>query len=1209
MRIYQPRLRPYYIYAPDYTRKSTGISVLHLLCHTLNLSGREAYVTTDKTNSKFFTPLLTDQIRQQHNAAGLEPIVIYPEVTRGNPLNGQTVVRYILNHLGLLGGPSTYPVTDFLLGYTKLLQEKYKAPLSLYIPPTNSEIFNNENNLDDTSRAGKLLYIGRHQSALAERPDLVAGCTKITHQWPTTHEELAHLFRSSEVLYTFEASNVVLEAGLCGCPSIILQSKFFDGTPLGHGEFGGDGIALEDTEQDLLRARATVKNVSKTFALQESLFWKNLDIFVEQTQNLPVVPLSENDDNALRFTDTNYRAWLKRTSLQEIDGQLLAERMMKQWKKRPRFNIVIEGRPGEENLLADSIDSIATQWYPDWHLTLITDFPPADPSLAELEQITWVIRQESQDSKALFDSTLKQTPGDWLFVMEPGNLIEPHTLAYLADSINFAPQAKLIYCDEDVRNEAGEQAAPRFKPDANLELLRNMYYFGPALAVERQTLAEAGGWSRHADAALYDIALRILDHSGIGSIVHQRDMLLHTPEKCLRPIDAEAEQACLHEHLARQQVTAKVEAGFLAGTQKLTYPPQGSPLVSIIIPTRDQPGYLSHCIDSLARQTLYPNWELILVDHDSQDPDALNYLSDLNDCPPFVQRIEVTRTGGEFNYARLCNLGASLASGDYFLFLDNDTEIIQPSWLGDLLGQLQQPGVAAVSPRLSKPDGKFSLVQSGPRALGVGGLAIGGAGGETSLIEPGYCGRLQVAQDASALTGSCFMVSASAFKQAGGFNETDTAVFESVLELCLKFSKAGHRLIWTPWVDVVHHDGITRKRLENDVLKRAHMTEQILAERDYFYKNYLTELADDPYYHRHLSLNAPYAVEPHAVIDWDTRFHDRLRVLGQPLTSGSGEYRMVAPFRALQKAGLAQANIVHPIGHKLQRVLTPIELARAAPDVLMLQQAIDDTQINQLKRYRQFSPDIFVTYAVDDVLGNLPRKHYLYNFQAREGKSRMREGLAHCDRLIASTEPIADYCRDMIGDIVVVPNRLEGNLWQGLSSQRGVGKKPRVGWAGAQQHLGDLELIREVVESLANEVEWVFMGMCPDFLKPYVAEEHAFVPFKDYPAKLASLNLDLAIAPLEQHLFNEGKSNLRLLEYGIMGWPVICTDIYPYQTNNAPVKRLPNEAKRWVEAIRERIHDLDAAYKEGDALQAWVLKHYILEDHMHDWLEAVRPTR
>jgi len=109
------------------------------------------------------------------------------------------------------------------------------------------------------------------------------------------------------------------------------------------------------------------------------------------------------------------------------------------------------------------------------------------------------------------------------------------------------------------------------------------------------------------------------------------------------------------------------------------------------------------------------------------------------------------------------------------------------------------------------------------------------------------------------------------------------------------------------------------------------------------------------------------------------------------------------------------------------------------------------------------------------------------------------------------------------------------------------------------------------------------------------------VPFSQYPAKLASLNLDLAIAPLEQNIFNEAKSNLRLLEYGILGYPVVCSDIYPYQ--QAPVKRVTDNA--WLEAVRERIYDLDAAFKEGQELKQWVIKNWLLEDHVTEWGEAL----
>jgi glycosyltransferase involved in cell wall biosynthesis len=148
-------------------------------------------------------------------------------------------------------------------------------------------------------------------------------------------------------------------------------------------------------------------------------------------------------------------------------------------------------------------------------------------------------------------------------------------------------------------------------------------------------------------------------------------------------------------------------------------------------------------------------------------------------------------------------------------------------------------------------------------------------------------------------------------------------------------------------------------------------------------------------------------------------------------------------------------------------------------------------------------------------------------------------------------------------------------------------------------------LIFEVVKETAEEIDWIFMGMCPDEILPFVKESHDFVPLDEYPQKLASLALDLAIAPLEMNEFNEAKSNLRLLEYGVLGWPVICTDIYPYQTNNPPVTRVVNTKEAWLEAIRTALANPEQTKQAGDALKEWVLAHYILEDHLDEWAEAL----
>jgi glycosyltransferase involved in cell wall biosynthesis len=287
------------------------------------------------------------------------------------------------------------------------------------------------------------------------------------------------------------------------------------------------------------------------------------------------------------------------------------------------------------------------------------------------------------------------------------------------------------------------------------------------------------------------------------------------------------------------------------------------------------------------------------------------------------------------------------------------------------------------------------------------------------------------------------------------------------------------------------------------------------------------------------------------------------------------------------------------------------ELKRLQPDTVVVQNAISDNEIELLQFYREFKADVQIVFMLDDLLHDLPEKSSQYRRMKaayRDARTRLRKALGYCDRLVVSTQPLADMCRDMIDDIVIVPNRLQKDKWLDLQSQRRLSAKPRVGWAGAQQHQGDLELIIDVVKETADEIDWIFFGMCPDEIKPYIKEEHDFVDIENYPQKLASLNLDLAVAPLEDHDFNVAKSNLRLLEYGILGWPVICSDIFPYQTNNAPVIRVSNDKAAWLAAIRQALADPLALQQSGNRLKQWVIQHYLLEDHLDEWLQSLSAT-
>jgi len=372
------------------------------------------------------------------------------------------------------------------------------------------------------------------------------------------------------------------------------------------------------------------------------------------------------------------------------------------------------------------------------------------------------------------------------------------------------------------------------------------------------------------------------------------------------------------------------------------------------------------------------------------------------------------------------------------------------------------------------------------------------------------------------------------------------------------------------------------------------------------------EYRRDSSYNRNLTLKHPdFSVETDSFIGWDEHYHDRLRVMAFPLNNaGNGEYRVRAPLRALSHEALIEETLL--ANHEFRTDnYTPnrFEIHRANPDVILLQNTLSDYDFEFLKMIKA-ETNIFTVFGLDDLVDQVPKRNSRKNLVYRDMRHRMRRTLALSDRVVVSTQPIADAYADLHDDIVVVPNYIERLRWHNpsLTTPDSAGK-PRVGWAGAQQHYGDLEILFEVVKETADEIDWVFFGMCPDELLPYAKEVHDFVVFDKYPEKLAELNLDLAVAPLEQNKFNEAKSNLRLLEYGVMGWPVICTDIYPYRLNNPPVKTVNNDKGEWLEAIQSMLASPEQAKANGKALKNWVLKNYILEDNLTQWRAALTPKR
>jgi GT2 family glycosyltransferase/glycosyltransferase involved in cell wall biosynthesis len=872
--------------------------------------------------------------------------------------------------------------------------------------------------------------------------------------------------------------------------------------------------------------------------------------------------------------------------------------MVRNWRFRPRFAIGISISGEQGSMLANTIDSLARQWYPEWQLAIFAADIDAPEELAAIAQIAWI---SNASERPCFTALRTVCEADFYAILPAGTLLEDHALQAIADELNGAPHWLAAYTDHDETGADEGGANPRFKPDFNPELLYSTNYVGPTAFLARGVLDAFRDSSEAASDSPFGLLLRTFEQTGADTIGHISDPLIHCPAWVHDEAD---ETASLNQHFGRRGITARIDTGWFKATRRIRFACHHERSVSVIVLTHSQPGYLKTCLDSLIATAGKIPAEVIVLAHRVSDPDLDALLATFESGALGVP-CTVLREAEEFRPAAFRNRAAQAASGDYLLFVDDDTEYFHQGWLADMVGHATAGDLAAVGPRLVSSSEGAPRIVGGGQILGLNGVVAPMSTGNQTILDPSCSLRLQVDQAISALPANCLLVDRHRFEALGGFDERDVPLTLHDTELCLRLRAAGGRLAWLASIDVAHHQGVTLKEENQAPAVQAAWLVQQEAEKAALLEKHLPAIANDPNYNRHLSLRSPYSIDVEAIADWNPRAHDRPRLLGLPLNTGAGQYRVIAPFKALSTAGLAQTAIIHPVGGNVLRTLLPVEIARLAPDTLVLQNCVDDDLIKVLAQSAQVNRSVRHMTTIDDRLGDLPADNPLFPIHKRHARSRLRKGLSYCSRLIVTTESLREYCADLIEDIRVVPNRLERDAWAGLDIAENEGKRPRVGWVGAMQHAGDLKLLEPVVRETAEEVDWVFMGMCPEALRPLVHEVHEFVSLRDYPAKMASLALDLAVAPLEIHPFNECKSNLRILEYGALGWPVICTDIDPYRTASAPVARLPNTPSAWIAAIRERVCDRPSLKREGTLLRQWVNANYILDEHLDSWFEAL----
>ncbi len=560
----------------------------------------------------------------------------------------------------------------------------------------------------------------------------------------------------------------------------------------------------------------------------------------------------------------SYHQWMQHTALPQRYHQ--ADQCYAKWQAepnvpRPRIAIVMPVYNVAFELLDAAIQSVLDQRYPEWQLCICNDASPVagmaeflDRYARQDPRIRVVHHSENGHISKASNAALALVDAEFVALLDNDDLLPPDALIWVVNEIIAHPDAQIIYSDEDKIGLNGELFEPYFKSDWNPELFLAHNLISHLGVYRTALLQKIGGFRQGYEGSQdYDLALRALLHIRPHQVRHIAKVLYHwrvlpgstALSQDEKPYTVTAALKALNEYV-RQKGLPGVVVNHQYGHYRLQYAPlQNPPGVTLIIPTKNAHALVKTCIDSVLQKTRYPNYDILLIDNASDDPESLAYFDTLRAHPA----IRVQRDPRPFNYAALNNAAVAQTDSEYILLLNNDTEVIAPDWLTEMVCCALGERVGAVGAKLLYPD---DTVQHGGVILGLGGVA-GHAHHLLSRDDPGYFGKAMVTQEITAVTAACLLVKRDHYLAVGGLNEQHLAVAFNDVDFCLKLRQHGLRNIWTPYALLYHHESVSRG-YEDTPQKQARFQSEV----DYMKSQWADVIACDPFYNPNLSLIKPY---------------------------------------------------------------------------------------------------------------------------------------------------------------------------------------------------------------------------------------------------------------------------------------------------------------------------------------------------------------
>ncbi len=552
-----------------------------------------------------------------------------------------------------------------------------------------------------------------------------------------------------------------------------------------------------------------------------------------------------------------YAEWFEQHRVSQIQ---LKKQKDTHFEYEPKISIIVPTYNTPLDFLHEMIDSVRNQSYANWQLCIADGSDKDNPARKVIDEyankdkrIVVTYLSENYGISGNTNKALEHASGEYVGLFDHDDLLTPDALFEIVSSLQ-EKQYDIIYTDEDkLDNSRKEFVDPNFKPDYNVDLFRSHNYITHFFVVKTKIIKEIGGFNSSYDGAQdYDLMFRCIEKS--QSIHHIPKILYHwrmhatstaeNPESKLYCYDAG--KRAIEDHYKRTGVDATVELmpKPLWGMYKTTYSTKNNPLVSIIIPNMEHKDILKTCIDSLYNINSYKNFEIIVVENNSTSKEIFDYYKQLQEEH---NNVIIAKWDKEFNYSALNNFGVEHAHGDYYLFLNNDTEVITPTAISEMLGCCMREEVGIVGAKLLYED---DTVQHAGVVIGFGGFAghvFTGIGKD----DYGYMVRARINCDYSAVTAACMMVDKKCFDAVNGF-DTQFKVACNDIDFCLRVRQLNKLVVYNAFALWHHYESKSRgyedsiekiKRFESEVALFQERWIDILTKGDpYYNSNFKIEL-------------------------------------------------------------------------------------------------------------------------------------------------------------------------------------------------------------------------------------------------------------------------------------------------------------------------------------------------------------------------------